>query len=312
MISFKVSAPGKIILFGEHAVVYGKTAVAASLNRRTSIVFKQLSPENHSITIKLPKLGISRDVSVDKVSQVLFGAEFPRLSTDGHDKFYQRIREFVETMGLDEPRQRTSYECLFYALIQVAQQVGLNLQAFEMEIDTELSIGAGLGSSASFSVCLVATFLHWSRLQKSAAALPQFDRSSLETISQYALNCEKIMHGSPSGIDNSICTFGSVVEFRKGEVPRFIPLEARSLRVMLVDTKVGRSTKLLVEKVAGLMTKYPKIFPGIMDAIDEISKRAIDIIKEMQTLNDNDNEQLIQAHQELSVSYKSIIRSILK
>lgn len=37
---FSVSAPGKVILHGEHSVVFGKTAIAVTLGLRTTILFK--------------------------------------------------------------------------------------------------------------------------------------------------------------------------------------------------------------------------------------------------------------------------------
>jgi mevalonate kinase len=60
---------------------------------------------------------------------------------------------------------------------------------------------------------------------------------------------EKILHGKPSGIDNSVSTFGGFVRF-SGFKPSPIELSSANLRVLLVNTQVKRNTKALVEMVA--------------------------------------------------------------
>jgi len=56
------------------------------------------------------------------------------------------------------------------------------------------------------------------------------------------------VHGNPSGLDNSIVTYGGAVLFRKGEP--FSHLKCSEIRVILVNTEVPRSTKDLVAKVS--------------------------------------------------------------
>ena len=59
-----VSAPSKVILHGEHAVVFGKTAVAAALDLRTRMTLK---PHNDLVVVKFPDLGISQSWPLDKL-----------------------------------------------------------------------------------------------------------------------------------------------------------------------------------------------------------------------------------------------------
>jgi len=52
MIQFKISAPNKLSLFGEHAVKYGKKGLTAGINLRTTLTFTELSHSPLSSNIK--------------------------------------------------------------------------------------------------------------------------------------------------------------------------------------------------------------------------------------------------------------------
>ena len=74
--------------------------------------------------------------------------------------------------------------------------------------------------------------------------------------------CEFFLHFE--GLDNSICTFGSLLTFRRPNTIVRIPLHS-SLRVLLVDTKVSRNTRVLVDKVAKLRESHGKTVTKIME-----------------------------------------------
>ncbi|XP_043269054.1 mevalonate kinase [Venturia canescens] len=297
MTEFRVSAPGKIILHGEHAVVYGKTAVAASVDIRTTLDFKELPEDCEYAVLSMPKIGLYVNVSVKQIRERFYTEACSKLS-DGHETFHNYVAKFVEKIGYTNFQQKFALEGVFYLLVSISQFESIELRPFQMVLDTALTIGAGLGSSASFSVCLATAFIHWSHKQKNQTTL--MDEQQLETISRYALNGEKIMHGNPSGLDNSISTFGSVIEFRRGEPLKQIP-GVKSMRALLVDTRVQRSTKALVEKFFTLKEKYPMIFLPILDSMDYVAKKAIEVLKNIQTTPDSTDESLYSAYKELMV-----------
>ena len=78
-------------------------------------------------------------------------------------------------------------------------------------VKSQLPTSAGLGSSAAFATCLVASLLicfgHISSPDNSDGSVHLTDRD-LQLINQWSFMAEKIIHGRPSGIDNSISTYG--------------------------------------------------------------------------------------------------------
>ena len=80
-----------------------------------------------------------------------------------------------------------------------------------MAVSSDLPMGGGLGSSASFCVSLCGALLAFS----GAVDLPNEEKcwfrqgkNHLELVNKWAFEGEKIIHGKPSGIDNTVSTFG--------------------------------------------------------------------------------------------------------
>jgi mevalonate kinase len=141
--------------------------------------------------------------------------------------------------------------------------VGLNV-----EINSTVPVGAGLGSSAAVVAAVIA----------ATGALLDV-KLSKEDIFRMTCEAEKIVHGTPSGVDPAISTFGGALLFQMGT--GFKPLDVRTdIPLVVGDTGVERSTRVQVEKVRNLMDKYPRIVESIMQVAREIVLRALDAFKE--------------------------------
>lgn len=80
-----------------------------------------------------------------------------------------------------------------------------------MVISSDLPLGSGLGSSASFCVALAASFLALSdaiTIDKSQGGWLRLCENELQLVNRWAFEGEKIIHGKPSGIDNTVSAFG--------------------------------------------------------------------------------------------------------
>ncbi|XP_018310036.1 mevalonate kinase [Mycetomoellerius zeteki] len=303
MIKFEVSAPGKIILFGEHAVVYGKTAVATSLNLRTIIKFTELRKSQdlkNIIKIEFPDIKLFFNLPFYVFQNYFFNDNFNYPLVKENNQLHSCVSDFLDSIenltdkSNDEiitEKQKLSLRAFFYLLVYIAYEERINIKetSFHVHLATELKVGTGLGSSASFAVCLAACFLHWSLLQKGNHFT--FNMEELDKISKYALNCEKIMHESPSGIDNSVCTYGSVIKFQQKELVDMLP-HMSNLKILLVNSNITRSTKDQVKRAAHLKNLYPEIITPVLDSIDALSQNAWEILTEMSNNADKATESM--------------------
>lgn len=138
---------------------------------------------------------------------------------------------------------------------------GLNI-----EVWSDIPIGVGLGSSAAIAVA-------------TAAALDSLFELhlGLDSISQLAYEGEKVTHGTPSGIDNAISTYGGAILFKKRKINRIeIPFE---IPLLIINSGISRTTKTQVSHVKHQFQLHPTIFKHVFNAIDEISLKVDHVLR---------------------------------
>ena len=212
-----VSAPSKVILHGEHAVVYGKSAVAASLDLRTRMYLTPIVKEN-VVQVDFPDVGVRQCWSGENIKEEIL-KHTPECTSDIDLDFLAKIRTFVNVTVSSEEKsakleelQTQSLTCFFYLYALICDK----FTPMRIKVESEIPLGAGLGSSAALSVCLAAG-LRAIKYRKS-----ELNNDALEKVCQLALISEKILHGRPSGIDNTASTYGGFIHFKQGELKSII------------------------------------------------------------------------------------------
>ena len=107
-----------------------------------------------------------------------------------------------------------------------------------LEIRSDIPIASGLGSGAALSVAVIRAF-----------ALRFGKVLDTETVNRLAYEVEKVYHGTPSGIDNTVIAYEQPVFFTKSA--GFSPFEAdlSGLPLLVVDSGIRSKTVDVVSDV---------------------------------------------------------------
>lgn len=181
-------APGKLILMGEHAVVYGEPALVCALGLHLDARIE--SAMDRAVVIRLPAIPHSETTDWNALAAEAAEAErrWRAFAADPAGV------PFSSLGGSDAARLAR------IALGEVARSAAPPLPGCRVIVDADLPAGSGFGSSAALAVALIAAC-------RAAFALP-WDDARLEAL---ALDVERRQHGIPSGVDGATVLRGGVV-----------------------------------------------------------------------------------------------------
>lgn len=223
------SAPGKIILFGEHAVVYGQPALAAPVTQvqATATVLPAPPGEEGEIWIDARNLG----------------RRYRLAEAAPNDPLALAIRLTLERCA---PRPTP--------------------HAFTLAVESTIPPASGLGSGAAVCTAVV----------RALAACLQSPLSNLE-VASLVFETEKLLHGTPSGIDNTVIAYERPVYFIKGQPPEPFTV-GQPFTLLIADTGIPSPTRITVGDVRAGYEREPERFGRLFTEIGALVNRARAII----------------------------------
>jgi len=223
----QASASGKIILFGEHAVVYGRPAIAAPVSTVQATATVTQAAPGRGLLLELPDIGERVPVSGAAAQPPL--AMVARLA--------------LHTLGCEPAPDWT------------------------LTVRSTIPVASGLGSGAAAATAIV----------RALAAAAGATLSPAE-VSALVYESEKLFHGTPSGVDNTVIAYGLPVWFVRGDPPQPFTI-AQPFTVVIGDTGIPSPTSIAVGDVRRAWQAEPARCEALFDAIGQVvhaARRAIE------------------------------------
>lgn len=285
-----VSAPGKVIVFGEHAVVHGRAAMAAAISLRSYLHVTTLSKSQRTIRLVFPDIALDHTWNIDELPWDVFTRskkpKYYDLVTSLDQMLIQAMQPFIDQVSPKEkPEKRKIHQAAASAFLYLFLCLQQSTTAAAIWVlRSTLPIGAGLGSSASISVCMAAAHLKQIHILSGPHDDQPHDEieTQLERINRWAFVGEMCIHGNPSGVDNTVSTRGKAVLFKREDYekpPLATPVkDFPELPLLLINTKQPRSTAVEVAKVGTRRKQYPEVTEKTLDSIHACTMDAYELI----------------------------------
>lgn len=204
----KAIAPGKLILSGEHSVVYGRPAVAMAIDR--SVVATIEDTDDDQVSFDLPDIGEHDSFTI------LALQDFKRRALNNYHLFLEG------KLGIRDVLYKP-VDLFKFGFITLLDGLHRSLDSgIVIKLKSNLPVGSGLGSSAAAVLSEVRALGHYLRVDFRP-----------EWVYEFSLEAEKLQHGHPSGVDSYISLNGGCAAFEQGEA-RSVPLPR--MQMYLVET----------------------------------------------------------------------------
>jgi hydroxymethylglutaryl-CoA reductase len=151
----------------------------------------------------------------------------------------------------------------------ILDQLDLQTAHFSIHVDSRLPRGMGLGSSAAVAVAIIRAICDASSLSITN-----------QRINAIAFECEKLAHGTPSGVDNTLSTFAEPILFCNDGRLEIEPLNLAENPPLVIA--YGDEAGLTSEQVAGVRKRRdrsPERYDALFDEMDRISLAAMELLR---------------------------------
>ena len=276
------SSGGKVIISGEHSVVYGKPALAFGIDKHTKMYlncYKSDQNKNCFALINLMSLKINFKISKNEMIEYLKSNDkIQNINNDNivckHKKHLIQIISniYVKLKDLIKLEKVKYYIENTYFLISIS---------------SDIPVGFGLGSSAAYNVCIVnGLCLLINKLLNNNI----FNKKDILLLSNES---EKIFHnGTPSGIDASCSLYGGVINFRSinDQSNVKIPINnffLNKIKFILINTKIQRNGGEFIKNVSNFKENNPELFNNLINDIGDVTNNIINLIMKEQSDDDD-------------------------
>lgn len=248
-------APAKIILTGEHSVVYGKPAIVTAVNR---FAYAEIVPgSSNDITLSLADLK-------QKASSTLRTLRLLR------ERLLESYRLCLKgQLSIREVLQKPS-ELFQFALISLIDTFQMEIQkGFHINLRSDIPIGCGMGSSAATVVSVIRVLSDFLGLEIKP-----------EWLHKLSMEAERLQHGHSSGVDSYVSLNGGCVRFQQGQAH---PVTLPKCTLYIVNT--GKPQTSTGECVMQIASKFKESsiwdeFGALADKIEEaLTKEDLDQLK---------------------------------